>query len=137
MGRLAKLNKAGLLQNKRTNWIIVTKTDFSYELQEDTAVADVKTTKKVVNLFYVPFAAACGKVIPFGSQDEAREWLREFVNTIDNQKVLEHFYGYTVRLLQVKNVPSKRKGYNQDWAAQNLLKEVEVNTKDLKSSKIL
>ena len=133
MGKLARLNAAkggtGV-----TWWIAVTKTDFSYDVKEEVDGKPVE--RRVVSIFYIPIGSITGRVVPFKSADEGREWLKTIADGILDPKDLERFYSLDVRLLEVKYPPEKRKRYDHTWAAANVKQELEVKIRDIRSAEI-
>ena len=143
MGREATLRQAGILKTKFSRWIICSKQDFSYEM--DTIEDGKKVNKKIIDIKYTPYQtlneivtnkAVRNVVVPFKTKDDAIDYLKEVVNTLPIEQQNQLFTSDTV-LLEVRNLPTERKMYNQDWIKQQVLNEVTVDLKSLKSSKLL
>ena len=149
MGREARLRQAGILKTKYSRWVICNKIDLSYEVatykDREAEKKGEKTIEKIINVKYMPFLTlgeierdrlASKTVVPFKTREEAVDYLKEVVNTatVEQQTSL---YSLNVVLLEVRNLPTERKLYSQDWATRQVLTEVMVDLKPLKSSKLL
>ena len=135
MGRLAKLNAAGLLRHKSKHLIVAIKHDASYEVEKD--IAGEKIKEKVENYCYVPLGTSSLYVSPFKSMDEANVFLKVLANTsmsADQQKVM---FAQKFKILEVKNPPLKKGMLDMAWAKKNVVNEIDVDIEKKKSSQLL
>lgn len=80
MGRLAKLNAAGLLKNKPQQFIVAVKHDYSYEVEKEEVVG-VKIKEKIENFCYIPLGPSAIYVSVFASEGEADDFLKKMAST--------------------------------------------------------
>lgn len=144
MGREARLRQAGILKTKYSRWIICNKIDLSYEVSKGD-VAGIKIVEKIVNVRYMPFLTlgeiqrnkmSNRVVLSFKSVDEATDYLKEIVNNANVEQEAQ-LYKLSTVLVEARNVPVKRKLYGQSWSEDQVLSEVPIELKKLKSSKLL
>lgn len=149
MGREATLRQAGIIKSRYSRWMICNKLDFSYEVatykDREAEKKGEKTTEKIVNVKYMPYLTlnevvtnrlSTKVVIPFKTKEEAIDYLKEIVNMASMEQQTQLYTLNTV-LLEVRNLPTERKLYSQDWAKSQVISEVSVDLKPLKSSKLL
>lgn len=136
MGREARINAAKGAVTK-TVFIATVKHDFSYELvKEPEKPGEKEKTERVENYFHVPFASAGGWVVPFISEAEATNWLKDMVNSILPGKALDSLTSYDVHILQVKYAPEKRTTLTKEWIEKNVKSDLKVELKKMRSAAI-
>ena len=135
MGRLAKLNAAGLLKDKSTQFIVAVKHDYSYEVEKD--VAGVKIKEKVENYCYVPLSNSEAYVSSFNSESEADDFLKKLASTPKSAQQETMVFAQKFKILEVKYAPMKKGRLDMDWAKRYLIREIDVDIKKKKSSSLL
>lgn len=136
MGRLAKLNAAGFLKNKSRQFIVAVKHDYSYEVEKE-VIKGVKVKEKVENFCYVPLGTSPVYVSPFSSETEADEFLKILASSAKSAQQEQFMFAQKYKILEVKYTPVKKARLDVTWAKNNVIREVDVDIKKKKSSKLL
>ena len=135
MGKLARLNNAGLLKNKAKTFIVVVKNDYSYEHKE--TVEGKEVVKKVENIVYVPLGRSNSYVSTFRSEEEANEFLKELANGNIDEKRLNYLLSQKFFMLEVRHAPLKKGILKKDWISNYVIKETALDIKKKRSSKLV
>jgi hypothetical protein len=136
MGRLAKLNAAGLLKNKPQQFIVAVKHDYSYEVEKE-EVAGVKIKEKVENFCYIPLGPSAVYVSAFASEAEADDFLKKMASTPKSAQQEASMFSQQFKILEVKYAPMKKGRLDVAWAKRYLIREIDVDIKKKKTSKLL
>ena len=135
MGRLAKLNAAGLLKDRPKQFIVAVKHDYSYEVEKE--VAGVKLKEKVENFCYVPLGTSSVYVSPFSSEAEADVFVKQLANSGKSAQQTEFLLAQKYKVLEVRYTPTKKARLDVAWAKRYVIREIDVDIKKKKSSKLL
>jgi hypothetical protein len=135
MGRLAELNKAGFLKNRPKQFIVAVKHDYSYEVEKE--INGQKVREKIENIMYAPLGQGAIYVSPFASEEEADLFIRALADMPKPPEQEKAIFAQKFKILEVKYTPMKKGALDTAWAKKNVIREIDIDIKKKKSSKLI